>query len=801
MARLVLGVVGGIAGSFIGMPQLGAFIGTELGGLIDNELNPQKVKGPRLSDLNVQISSYGKAIARLFGPENRVSGNMIWTSNLIETSHEEDSGGLSGKGGPSVQTTNYTYRVSLAVLLGAGARSPTDLRGCIKGIRKVWANAVLIYDADAPGQSDGNTDPQGFIDGEALDFGAGAGTTHAVFDTITVYPGDFTQNPDPTIESFKGAGNAAAYRGSAYVVIKDLQLADYGNRIPNLEFLVVADDEITVGGIAAQIVADCGIPENMISVIQLTDQVRGFAITQDASGVGALQPLALAYDFDVAEVAGDLRFVKRGQPAIAVVPSSDLAAYASQESRPGLFSIDSQPTTELPRESNITFLDPDRDWQANTAVSRRQVGSANNNLATTLPIVLDVDQAAHIADRALWSAWHQRQKSSGAVDDRWIAMEPGRCYLFETPAGLEPLRITRRQRGANGVIKFEASRDRSEVYQSSATGQGAAVPENPLDIPGPTELILLDVPILLDADDNAGLYFGVVGSGDGWRGADVIRAISDLDDFTEVSPVGFELKVGDVTIAPTPSPPAGEFDDVSVITVQLRRTDMVLSSVSDGALDAGSNACFIGNLADTPNGEILQFGVATQIAPGTWELTHLLRGRKGTEFAIDLHGAGETFVLLQKGVLKRANFGVGDLNQDRLYKAASLLLAQADAETIHFTNTGAGLRPYSPADLDVGGVTGDDLSLSWTRRSRLESGSLGEADERYTLRIMDAPGTTIVREEEVTEPEFTYTAAMQTIDFGGPVSDLRWRVAQISATYGNGVFEESNGPVPTVTGT
>jgi hypothetical protein len=40
--------------------------------------------------------------------------------------------------------------------------------------------------------------------------------------------------PDPKIEAVEGAGNAPAYRGLAYVVIEDLDLTPYGNRVPPL---------------------------------------------------------------------------------------------------------------------------------------------------------------------------------------------------------------------------------------------------------------------------------------------------------------------------------------------------------------------------------------------------------------------------------------------------------------------------------------------------------------------------------------------------------------------------------------
>ncbi|MEM6481353.1 MAG: glycoside hydrolase/phage tail family protein, partial [Pseudomonadota bacterium] len=56
--------------------------------------------------------------------------------------------------------------------------------------------------------------------------------------TLRVYPGDFQQMPDPKIEAVEGAGQVPAYRGTAYVVIEDLDLTAYGNRVPQLTFEV-----------------------------------------------------------------------------------------------------------------------------------------------------------------------------------------------------------------------------------------------------------------------------------------------------------------------------------------------------------------------------------------------------------------------------------------------------------------------------------------------------------------------------------------------------------------------------------
>ncbi|MEM9270531.1 MAG: glycoside hydrolase TIM-barrel-like domain-containing protein, partial [Pseudomonadota bacterium] len=53
---------------------------------------------------------------------------------------------------------------------------------------------------------------------------------------LRMYPGDETQMPDPLIEAIEG--QAPSYRGTAYVVIENLPLGSFGNRVPQLHFEV-----------------------------------------------------------------------------------------------------------------------------------------------------------------------------------------------------------------------------------------------------------------------------------------------------------------------------------------------------------------------------------------------------------------------------------------------------------------------------------------------------------------------------------------------------------------------------------
>jgi hypothetical protein len=766
MASLALGFVGTVAGGLIGGPigaQIGGMIGASLGGMLDNQLFPQKQQGPRLSDLSVQVSTYGQVIPKLYGPENRITGNVIYSGGLIETSHRQRQGGKGG--GPSVSITTYTYSTNVAVALCDAQRRP------IAGIVKVWANNKLVYSKAAE---------SGSIVPDPVEA--------KVWSNFVVHDGSFTQLPDSLLEGALGIGNVPAYRGTAYVVIWGLQLADYGNRLPNLEFLVEADEEISCDEVLLDIAEACGIDPNTISASGITDPVRGYSINVASSGTGALQPLALAYNFDSASVAGGLRFISRGRGIAGIVPNYFLAGHQGGDQRPELIHWMRDAETNLPQQATIAFADPGRDYQVNAQVARRVAGSAQNNLSSQVPIVLDVPHGAQLADRMLWEVWNSRDTATFAADDRLIGITPGRVYLFTTPGGLEPLRIKTKQRGANGVINFEVLRDRAEVYQSTRQGVASPASAQTIDVPGPAELFLMDAPIFADGDDDTGFYFVVDGIGTGFRGADVVRSIDAGATYGEVLPVGRSSCIG-VTDHLGPGP-TELVDHVSVVRVTLDDPTDELTSCTLEAMLNGANACWVGG-ADGEDGEILQFMTATLIAAGVYDLRNLLRGRLGTEYAVDVHGTGDRFVLLDETAVYRADYGPADWNKLRSYKAVPLLTLAADASPQAFTNTGEGKRPLSPVLVtsETDPVT-FDTSVAWFRRSRLRQPGLGngllplgESVEAYEIDVIVAG--LVVRTITAAVPSFEYTAAMRAAD-AGTGDSVAIAVYQLSDVRGRG---------------
>lgn len=192
MANLVISAASAVVGYMVGGPT-GAQIGWMIGSAYAS--SRENIDQRTIGDLKALTAQYGQPIAYIFGKQ-RVAGNVIWADEKKEYPIKK----RQGKGGPSVTTSGYT--ISMAIGLCAGP---------ILGVTKVWANEKLLVDA--------STESKPLI-GE-------------------VYVGDLTQMPDPTIEAKEGAGNVPAYRGLAYIVLKDFDITSYGGVIPQFSFEVV----------------------------------------------------------------------------------------------------------------------------------------------------------------------------------------------------------------------------------------------------------------------------------------------------------------------------------------------------------------------------------------------------------------------------------------------------------------------------------------------------------------------------------------------------------------------------------
>lgn len=202
MATLLLSAAGAAVGAGFGGTVLGlsgAVIGRAIGATVGRAID-QRVLGAgsdpvdvgRIERLRLTGAGEGAAIGQVWG-RMRVAGQVIWATNFVETVRRR----RTGKGAPKPKVNEYSYSVSLAIALCEGE---------ILRVGRIWADGNEISARDL---------------------------------NMRVYSGSETQLPDPLIEAIEGAGLAPAYRGLAYLVIEDLELSAYGNRVPQFSFEVV----------------------------------------------------------------------------------------------------------------------------------------------------------------------------------------------------------------------------------------------------------------------------------------------------------------------------------------------------------------------------------------------------------------------------------------------------------------------------------------------------------------------------------------------------------------------------------
>lgn len=659
MVAMALSVAGS---AFLG--PLGGMLGAAAGGLIDNLLFP----APKQPGPSATASTYGNAIALPWGPLNRMGGNLTWSSGFRKVTNKSLKF-LAGKGGSAAAAQQYVADVMISI--GAGPLQPS-------WCKKIWANGTVIFDATA---GTGQPTP----DGNGVVTWTHSFLTFQDFESITVYPGNRTQLPDPTMEAALGIGNVPAYRGTAYVLIKSLKLTSFGNAIPNMNFLVAAQSSITLGQVVLDICTRCGLDPNTVSTSALTTAVSGYQINSQTDGASALQPLSLCYDFDVAEVAGSLRFQPRGLAPIACITNDMMGAYAFGDTPPDAFQWPRGPETDTPQLAALTFKDPARDNNDNTQSARRVTGSAQNNIANNVMVTLTSDQARKICDRQLWEAQIARQTFQAPVDDRLIWVQAANTYAVESPAGFEQVRITRVTRGVNGVIQIEGKRDYSALYFSSALGANSEQQANVLAIGGPVNPPLFIEPPSSFPGLTGPTIFIAVSGGDGttandaWNGCTVYASTDDTN-FTMIGQVSAPAIMGKL-IGDLEPHGGGNPDTISILDVTTLESGQAPPNISLFDAEIATAPYYVG-------GEYLSAETVTSLGGGSYKLTNLWRHLYGSHG--DTHVTGQPFARLDSAIF-RFPLPVGYLGVSPMYfKFVSAGETLATAVTYTYTGTGAG---------------------------------------------------------------------------------------------------------------
>lgn len=518
---------------------------------------------------------------------------------------------------------------------------------------------------------------------------------------------------------------------------------------------------------------------------------RGYKIAKVMSMRQAIEPLMIAHQFDAAEYDYKLNFIRRGGcDPVYTITVDDLAAHEYGAEMPAALAERRQQDAELPVSLALRYKSRGLDYNPNSQRAVRIVKGAKGRATLDLPMVLDNDEAKQTAEILLKMLWLDRRTFRFSTTLQYFELTPADPVVVDGRL----MRVTK-MNISGGRIEFECAAEHDDAYTSSASAGDTDYQWEPIEDYENPFCHFLDIPLLDDLDDSPGFYAAMHGVTTEWSGGKLYISQDGGVTFTEAVTVFDSAIVGYANDA-LGDAPASIIDNENTVSVRLMIEGATLASSTKAGVLNGANMCLIGS--ESNGYELLHFITATLEADGSYTLSGLLRGARGTEWATGVHQQGDLFVLISGlAGITRVDLSADLIGAERFYRYASFGQNLVDAPETTFTNNAVGLEPYSPVKIRGSRDGSDDLTITWERRNRL-SGEwrdnidvpMDEDSELYDVEIMD--GSTVKRTfGDLTSKSQVYTAAQQTTDFGSAQAAVAVKIYQKSATVGRGYAGEA----------
>lgn len=710
-------------------------------------------------DRAILKSGYGFEIEKPFGKVRLRSRNVIW--GLPIRDEEEDS----GKGNRPQQTTSYA---TFAVMGGWGE---------IKRVHRIWFGNELIYNGD-PIASQKTQE-------EAAKFRA---------EHLEIYYGTNTQMPSPTIEEREGVGNVNAYRNRFYLVFKDIEV-NAGSGYPTVDIEVVESDDSPLDRILTWACTDAAGLEN--SQVQIDSTLNSyqnvnFVIPQDGSAISdSIEQLQKIYFFFSIDTGDAIIFRDYDTPKTlpeVELTLNDLACVPDNSQVIDRYNRILPDRLDLPSEIQIEYPSPARDYDLGLQTAYRHDALHQNQTNIRTEVLLSDERALNVAWRTLSLLYLQsnRIEQLRLLPSKGDSIVPGNLIKIPIDSILTAFQVDKKEIGDNDLIEISAV-PYEEIIPNFTATSFAVINQDVSGIPF-GQAIAIDIPLIEDGDADLGLYVGVT-SEEKWQFGSIYYSEDNGNSYNKLTDFTGRVILGKVTQLPSVHD-SSTIDYGSRIAVTLETYGKTLESLDYSAFLNEKNLGLFGN-------EIISWQNAQLVAPNTYHLTTLLRGLRGTEWAISQHSLNERFIVLKD--LKRISGNVAQIGKTFLFKAAHSGQSLDEITTpTSLTVTGESIKPYSPVNLEVIPQSNQDLLISWNLRTR-RYGVWREGVEvtlsdtnQSTLEILDNSNN-VIRTEEIfsDNPSYLYTLALQVADFGTPQTSLNLRVYQINNLIGRGNFAQA----------
>lgn len=492
----------------------------------------------------------------------------------------------------------------------------------------------------------------------------------------------------------------------------------------------------SVASVVADVCLRAGIPPDRINLERLEGSVAGIPYSPEDGAFSVIEALSQIFLFDVSNYDGRINFIPRGEGHVLEVTSDDLVDVGNQVEK-----VNRKDSITIPKVLHLEYFDIDGGLTPDKQTSDRSLDTravAEAKIQTA--VLMDADDAAKaVVINHKVSVEEQKGEHEFALSDEYIWLVTGDCILLDG----QRLRITEIEID-EGFQSYKAVHDRRSAY--STTVKGVPV-QQPIDPPSlviaNTTLHFIDSHILRDADDKLGFYVAIAANGDNWQGATVELSVDGGETFLESVEAFTDADMGILT-APLPVHPIWYPDTRNTIEVEMLRNDMVFENTDLRGMQNRQNLLIVGN-------ELVNFGATDEVEPGRWNLSNLLRGRKGT--AAQTHPAGTRVINLDRTQLWFIDAELFMLGQQLTFRVTSFGATSSATQTVTFT--GQSQRERAPAYLTATAKNGQ-AEISWQGVGRLGGGArvnMGTHHSGYRVSVGSVSVDTTESKYVIASPE------------------------------------------------
>lgn len=618
-----------------------------------------------------------------------------------------------------------------------------------------------------------------------------------------------TATPSYSIKSHSNQGASGHYpmlTDRAFEIIRYVSLGIEGSVESLLEYTennpiegsgsvsCAVQQSIPLSRIVRGICLLSGLEPNYVNASELAEiPVRGFAY-DPTTGRSLIEHLMMLFNFDMVDTGAEYKAVLRGGDIVRTLTVND---FALKSKKLQLKRMTENPR-ELPSSILMRFPNVEANYQTGAQLYRKPNAYhfATHDVSTA--VVFNNEEAFDIAYRLLNNIWKSSVRYEGVVSsDHFdlIATDPVQIDAFSTA---ERVRITSTEIDDTTTISITGEVESAVTYTPPVPRRVLGVDiDNIIATPPPAPLVgsyalLVDIPLLRDIDSIWGMYGIIYGADISWTGGALYRSI---DQGASWNKIGQQTK-GDIrafgsTLSTLPAPNhVHTWDTKNTLTVRLRFGQLQNAPSVMSVLN-GANAALVGSGAIW---EVIQYRYATLNSDGSYTLSGLLRGLRGTEHNAGKVMANAYFISADTATLKEIPVATTYLYQQARYKPVTIGSPIESAGYFPAYFMGIRARPYSPCHVRAVKEVNGDITITWIRRDRignqwLDNSDIGMSETVEQYRIFIKTTGNIVKRTITghTTTSYTYTAADQTTDFGGPATAFNLDVQQYSSVVGYGL--------------